>query len=34
LNMAPGDYTLFVRGAAASTSAPRELGQYPFKLEH
>ena len=34
LNMAPGYYTLFVRGAAASTSAPRELGQYPFKLEH
>jgi hypothetical protein len=34
LNMAPGDYTLFVQSAEVSTSGPRELGQYPFKLEH
>jgi len=34
LNLPPGDYTLFVQSASSSTSAPRELGQYPFKLEH
>jgi len=34
LNMPPGDYSLFVQSAASSTITPRELGQYPFKLEH
>lgn len=34
LNVPPGDYTLFVQSPAASTSVLRELGQYPFKLEH
>jgi len=33
LNLPPGDYTLFVQ-APASTGGQRELGQYPFKLEH
>lgn len=34
LNVAPGGYTLVVEGAAGSTTAVQELGQYPFKLEH
>ena len=34
LNVPPGDYTLIVQGAPASTGTPRELGQYPFKLEN
>ena len=34
LNVPPGGYTLVVEGAAGSTTALQELGQYPFKLEH
>jgi hypothetical protein len=32
LTMPPGDYSLIVQ-RATSTGGPRELGQYPFKLE-
>jgi hypothetical protein len=32
LTMPPGDYSLIVQ-SATSTGSPRELGQYPFKLE-
>ena len=32
LTVPPGDYSLIVQSAASSGS-PRELGQYPFKLE-
>jgi hypothetical protein len=32
LTVPPGDYSLIVQ-SAVSTGSPRELGQYPFKLE-
>jgi hypothetical protein len=34
LNAPPGDYTLVVEGGVGSANPQRELGQYPFKLEH
>lgn len=33
VNLPAGDYTLIVQGAASGNTG-RELGQYPFKLEH